>query len=119
MSELRDLLPASSESRAAMSGSLPFLELAHRGFRKDESGDLLPERPFPWQLKSEGEPYEIQGDLEEKYAVRLVQKARDAKGRGKALDEWNLHPLGRCRSDKQDKENAPLWQSRTRLGFRA
>ena len=57
--------------------------LAHRGFRKDEHGDYVPIRPFPWQLKSECEFYEIQEELEAKYAVRLVSKARDAKGRGK------------------------------------
>ena len=50
--------------------------------------------------------YEIQDELEAKYAVRLVSKARDAKGRGKALDEWHCHPVGRGRADKQDKDGS-------------
>ena len=48
--------------------------------------------------------YEVQDELKEKYAIRLVPKARDSKGRGKALDEWHCRPVGRGRVDKQDRE---------------
>ena len=33
-----------------------------------------------------------------------MSKARDSKGRGKALDERHCHPVGRGRADKQDRE---------------
>ena len=48
----------------------------------------------------------MQDELEAKYAVHLVSKARDAKGRGKALDEWHCHPVRRGRADKQDKDGS-------------
>ncbi|OLP90151.1 hypothetical protein AK812_SmicGene28324 [Symbiodinium microadriaticum] len=69
-----------------------------------KDGDNVPIRPFPWQFKSAKEYYEVQDELEGKYAIRLVSKARDSKGRGKALDEWHCHPVGRGRADKQDRE---------------
>ena len=73
-------------------------DLTHRGFAKNQRDELFPEYPFPWGLESEEEFYEVQEKLE-KFAVRLVSKMQDAKGRGKSLEGWDCHPTGRGRLD--------------------
>ena len=58
----------------------------------------VPGVSLPWGLESEQEFYDVQEKLE-KFAVRLVSKLQDAKGRGKSLEGWDHRPTGRGRLD--------------------
>ena len=87
--------PTRSTQRTSTSPSARNGQTSWEGRQRDE---LFPEYPFPWGLESHEEFYEVQEKLE-KFAVRLVSKMQDAKGRGKSLEGWDRHPTGRGRLD--------------------
>ena len=83
------------------------VEFGAQRFRLNSEGDQTPVRPFPWQLRSSKEYYELNDDLQNRFGIRLIWRARDCKGRSKAMDEWHCYPVGRGRADKQDREGNP------------
>ena len=76
--------------------------LAHRGFRLNSEGDQTPVKPYPWQLRSHKEWCELNDDLQNRFGICLIWRARDCKCRSRAMDEWHRIPFsGRCHPAKR------------------
>lgn len=76
------------------------LELAFRGFGTNKDGERVPTRPFPWSFSSKQDFRRVE-NLLQAYAVRLIEKCQEAKGRGRSMEAWHLHPVGRGRMDRE------------------